>query len=210
MAMSRSGGATSLTTSPPIRTSPEVARSRPAAIRRTVVFPDPDGPTRTRNSPSATIRSRSSTASVPPGNALRRPRNSSSAISASVPSRDHVPVPQRALLRDPALGRIVDVDDAEPLRVAPFPLEVVEQRPDVVAANVDSLGPRLLDGRDVRTQERDAPTVSDGTVVEPVLEGGAVLGDQQREVAVVPLDPQQQLRERLRHDRPLHRRQLRV
>src|SRR5438874_2814075 len=210
MAMSRSGGATSLTTSPPSRTSPELARSRPAAIRRTVVFPDPDGPTRTRNSPSAMSRSRSSTATVPPGNALRRPQNSSSAISASVPSRDHVAIPERALLRDPALGRIVDVDDPEPLRVAPFPLEVVEQRPDVVAANVDSLGPRPLDGRDMRAQVRDATTVGDGAVGEPVLEGSAVLGDQQREVAVVSLDPQKQLRERLRHDRPLHRRQLRV
>src|SRR5437762_3415660 len=138
MAMSRSGGATSLTTSPPSRTSPELARSRPAAIRRTVVFPDPDGPTRTRNSPSAMSRSRSSTATV------------------------------------------------------------------------DSLGPRPLDGRDMRAQVRDATTVGDGTVGEPVLEGSAVLGDQQREVAIVSLDPQKQLRERLRHDRPLHRRQLRV
>src|SRR5215470_8566142 len=152
MAMSRSGGATSLTISPPIRTSPEDARSRPAAIRRTVVFPDPEGPTRTRNSPSATTRFRSSTATVPPGNALRRLWNSSSAISASVPSRDHVPVPERALLRDPPLGRIVDVDDPEPLLVAPLPLEVVEQRPHVVAAYVDSLSPRLLDGSDMRAE----------------------------------------------------------
>src|SRR3954449_5635165 len=210
MAMSRSGGATSLTISPPIRTSPALARSRPAAIRRTVVFPDPEGPTRTRNSPSATSRSRSSTATVPPANALRRPRNSSSAISAAVPSRDQVPIPERALLRDPSLGRIVDVDDPEPLRVAPFPFEVVEQRPDVVAADVYSLGPRLLDGCDVRTQVCDAATVRDGTVVEPVLEGSAVLRDQQREVAVVSLDPQKQLRERFRYDRPLHRRQLRL
>src|SRR3954470_9447215 len=164
MAMSRSGGATSLTPSPPIRTSPALARSRPAAIRRTVVFPDPEGPTRTRNSPSATSRSRSSTASVPPGNALRRPRNSSSAISASVPSRDHVPVPERALLRDPALGRIVDVDDPEPLRVAPLPLEVVEQRPDVVAAHVDSLSASTLHGCDVPAKIGDPARVVDMSI----------------------------------------------
>src|SRR5215813_2768398 len=210
MAMSRSGGATSLTTSPPIRTWPEVARSRPAAIRRTVVFPDPDGPTRTRNSPSATSRFSSSTATVPPGKALRRLRNSSSAISASVPSRDQIPVPERALLRDPPLGRIVDVDDPEPLVVAPLPLEVVEQRPDVVAANVDALGASLLDGRDVLAQVGDPALIVDRAVVEPVLEGCAVLGDQQREIAVVSLDAQKQLGEGLRHDRPIHRRHLRV
>src|SRR5262252_6053123 len=171
MAMSRSGGATSLTISPPIRTSPADARSRPAAIRRTVVFPDPDGPTRTTNSPSATTRFRSSTATVPPGNALRRLWNSSSAISASVPSRDHVPVPECALLRDPPLGRIVDVHDPEPLLVAPLPLEVVEQRPDVVATHVDALGPSLLDCCDVRAQVLDPALVVDRPVVEPIPEG---------------------------------------
>src|SRR5215831_6467429 len=147
--MSRSGGARSLTTSPPIKTSPAFATSRPAATRRTVVFPDPDGPTRTRNSPSGMTRFRSSIATAPPGNTLRRPRNSSSATSAPVPLRDQVAVPERAPLRDPALGRIVDVDDPEPLVVAPFPLEVVEQRPDVVAADVDALRPRALDRIDV-------------------------------------------------------------
>src|SRR4029450_2984544 len=184
MAMSRSGGATSFTTSPPIRTSPLVARSRPAAMRRTVVFPDPDGPTTTRNSPSATSRLRSSTATAPPSKTLRRSRNSSSATSAAVPSRDQVPVPECASFRDPALGRVVDVDDPEPLRVAPLPLEVVEERPDVVAANVDSLGPSLLDGGDVRTQVRDPAPVVDGAIVEPVLEGGTVLCDQQWQGAV--------------------------
>src|SRR5438477_7544900 len=177
MAMSRSGGATSLTISPPIRTSPEVARSSPAAMRRTVVLPDPDGPTRTRNSPSATSRFRSATATVPPANALRRSRNSSSATSASVPSRDQVPVPERALLRDPPLGRIVDVDDPEPLRIAPFPLEVVEQRPDVVAANVDAFRPRPLDSVDVRAEIVEPALVVDDAVVEPIGKGRAVLGD---------------------------------
>src|SRR4029079_18424583 len=203
--MSRSGGATSFTTSPPISTSPLVARWRPAAIRRTVVFPDPEGPTTTRNSPSATSRFRSSTATAPPSKTLRRSRNSSSATSAAVPSRDQVPVPERASFRDPALGLVVDVDDPEPLRVAPLPLEVVEERPDVVATDVDSLGPSLLDGGDVRTQVCDpaagvgpsewwAPgAVVAGPVGEPVLEGGTVLRDQQWQVSVVPLEAVEQL-----------------
>src|SRR5215471_12880891 len=176
MAISLSGGATSFTISPPIRTSPPDARSRPAAIRRTVVFPDPEGPTRTRNSPSATTRFRSSTATVPPANALRRVWNSSSAISASVPSRNHVPVPEGALLRDPPLGGIVDVDDPEPLRITPLPFEVVEQRPDVVPANVDSFLPRLLDRGDVRAEILEPAPVVHHAVVESVGEGRAVLG----------------------------------
>ena len=49
--MSRSLGGRSLTTCPSIRTSPEVIDSRPAIIRSAVVFPQPDGPTKTTNSP---------------------------------------------------------------------------------------------------------------------------------------------------------------
>src|SRR5437588_6658573 len=202
--MSRSAGATPLTSSPPSRTSPAVARSRPAATRRTVVLPDPDGPTRTRNSPSATRRSRFSTATVPSSNVLRRPRNSSSAISASIPCCDQIAIPERAPFRNAQLGRIVDVDDPEPLLVTRLPLEVVEQRPDEVAADIDSPAPRLLHRRHVRPQIVDAPLVLDHAVVEPVVEGGAVLGDQQREIAVVVLEPEQERRQRLGRDRPTH------
>jgi hypothetical protein len=44
MAMSRSFGGTSLTTSPPIRISPPVMSSRPAIMRSVVDLPQPDGP----------------------------------------------------------------------------------------------------------------------------------------------------------------------
>src|SRR5438094_4405293 len=56
MAMSRSFGETSLTSRSPIRISPEVASSSPATIRSAVVLPQPDGPTRTRNSLSRISR----------------------------------------------------------------------------------------------------------------------------------------------------------
>src|SRR5689334_17473470 len=62
MAMSRSLGGTSLTTRSPIRRVPEVISSRPAIIRRLVVFPQPEGPTSTMNSPSPISRLRSFTA----------------------------------------------------------------------------------------------------------------------------------------------------
>src|SRR5919204_591664 len=204
--MSRSIGGTSLTTLPPISTSPSVASSSPAVIRSTVVLPDPDGPTRTRNSPSSISRSRSSTATVPPSNTLRKPTNRMSAIDVSVRARgDQVPVPERASLRDPPLRREVDEDDSKALVVAVLPFEVVEERPDVVATHVDPFGARSLDRVDVPVQVRDAPLVVDAPVVEPVVERRAVLRDQQGDLSVVALQPQEELRQRRRIDRPAHR-----
>src|SRR5882724_3777325 len=64
MAMSRSIGGTSLTTVLSIRMSPEVMASRPAIMRRVVVLPQPDGPTKTTNSLSWICRSTSFTTCV--------------------------------------------------------------------------------------------------------------------------------------------------
>src|ERR1700727_1884640 len=62
MAMRRSRGVRSFTTLPPIRISPDVGCSSPAIIRKRVVFPEPEGPRKTRNSPSRVSRSTSLTA----------------------------------------------------------------------------------------------------------------------------------------------------
>src|SRR5678815_2073798 len=70
MAIFRARGGRSLTTRPPIRMSPEVWVSSPAIILSSVVLPHPDGPRRTRNSPSLIVRSTPSTA-VWPVNSLR-------------------------------------------------------------------------------------------------------------------------------------------
>src|SRR6266849_233752 len=53
MAMSRSFGCTLLTTRSPIEIVPEVLFSRPASFRNRVDLPQPEGPTRTTNSPSS-------------------------------------------------------------------------------------------------------------------------------------------------------------
>src|SRR6201987_2668833 len=53
MAMSRSLGWTLLTTRSPIEIVPEVMFSRPASMRSRVDLPQPEGPTRTTNSPSS-------------------------------------------------------------------------------------------------------------------------------------------------------------
>src|SRR6266571_8251929 len=62
MAICRALGGRSFTTCPPISTSPSVGRSSPAIIRSSVVFPDPEGPSSTRYSPSLVRRSMPSTA----------------------------------------------------------------------------------------------------------------------------------------------------
>src|SRR3569833_3329930 len=80
--MSRSLGALSLTRSPAMRSSPEVMSSRPAIMLRVVDFPQPDGPTRMMNSPSAISRATSCTAVVPSGYFLVTLSRTMSATSA--------------------------------------------------------------------------------------------------------------------------------
>src|SRR3954468_15064780 len=65
MARLRSLGALSLTFSPPMSRSPPVMSSRPTIMRSSVDFPQPEGPTRIMNSPSAMSRLTSLTAGKP-------------------------------------------------------------------------------------------------------------------------------------------------
>src|SRR3990172_7178144 len=65
MAIFLARGGRSFTTSPAISTSPEDGFSRPAIIRSKVVFPHPEGPSRTRNSPSLVERSTPPTPAPP-------------------------------------------------------------------------------------------------------------------------------------------------
>jgi hypothetical protein len=57
MARPRSAAGIAFTTSFPMAISPPVIGSSPAIIRRSVDLPQPEGPTKTQNSPSATSRS---------------------------------------------------------------------------------------------------------------------------------------------------------
>src|SRR6187399_3442482 len=65
--MSRSFGAFSFIRLPSIRNSPVEMSSRPATMFNVVDLPQPDGPTRMMNSPSAISMSTSDTASAPSG-----------------------------------------------------------------------------------------------------------------------------------------------
>src|SRR5262245_27669907 len=75
MAISRSFGGTSFTTRPPIEIVPALICSRPATTRSAVDLPQPDGPTRIRNSPSGTSRVSPSSATTGPGYTLVAPSN---------------------------------------------------------------------------------------------------------------------------------------
>ena len=71
MAMSRLRAATPFTTFPPISTTPLLIDSSPAIMRNNVDLPQPDGPTKTTNSPSSISRSTDLTAVIaPPPNVL--------------------------------------------------------------------------------------------------------------------------------------------
>src|SRR5688572_15762725 len=86
--MSRSFGARSFTTSPPIVSLPSVMSSRPAIILSAVDLPQPEGPTRIMNSPSAISRFRSLTASKPSSKRFETPSRTISATGCSSLSLD--------------------------------------------------------------------------------------------------------------------------
>src|SRR5580693_1311799 len=65
-----------------MESEPDVMSSKPANIRSAVVLPQPDGPTRTMNSPSATCSDSSSTARMSSPKILVTPSKVISAISA--------------------------------------------------------------------------------------------------------------------------------
>src|SRR5215204_6587912 len=66
-----------------MRTSPLVGGSSPPIIRSSVVLPHPEGPSSTRNSPSAEARSMPSTAATP-SKRLLRSRTSTTAMASRV------------------------------------------------------------------------------------------------------------------------------
>src|SRR5438093_1408154 len=99
--MSRSREGTWLTTRSPMRTTPREMSSRPATIRSAVVFPHPDGPTSTMNSPSSIPRSREFTAVVPSGYVLVTPSNVTPAKRGSPVDSGVLQLLRRAAQTDP-------------------------------------------------------------------------------------------------------------
>src|SRR6185503_20664352 len=77
------------------------------------------------------------------------------------------------------LGGIVDVNEPEPLGESERPLVVVEQRPRVVAAEIDALGESVVGSAQMLPVVFDAQRIVDAPVdgVRWIVERGAVLGD---------------------------------
>src|SRR3712207_7898660 len=73
--MSRSAGAPPVPSRPPMESRPAAGASSPATMCRVVLFPHPDGPTSTTNSPSSTSRSMPCTPTRPFSYTLRNPRS---------------------------------------------------------------------------------------------------------------------------------------
>src|SRR6476469_10232829 len=80
MATPRLPASTRVTSRSPSEIVPADDSSRPAIVRSRVVLPQPDGPRSAKNSPSATDRSRPSTARTPFGYTVDSPVSSMAAI----------------------------------------------------------------------------------------------------------------------------------
>src|ERR1019366_6612963 len=117
----------------------------------------------------------------------------------------HVGVPEGTALRDPALGAEIHEDDPEPLGVPLGPLEVVQERPDEVAAQVHPGTDGAPGGVQVAVQVADPLEVVDNALRgDVVMGGGAVLGDVQRQAGRLGAQPDQQLVQSLGIDQPAH------
>src|SRR5512140_495802 len=125
MAMSRSFGATSFTTRPPMSIVPSEISSRPAIIRRAVDLPQPDGPTSTMNSWSRMSRFKPSMTETSPYR-LATSLKTTSAMRGpprSAPGRQDRGAPGRKGDRDGALRKRDGKGAEEVLRRRAAPLD---------------------------------------------------------------------------------------
>ena len=118
---------------------------------------------------------------------------------------DHLPVPLRAVLQHALLRAVVDVHDAEALRVPLGPFEIVHERPDEVPPQVHTGRQGIMAGPEMPVEVLDALGVVHLAVRGRRLGvGGAVLGDHQRGARVVLVDPLEQVGQAGRLDQPVH------
>src|ERR1700674_1782217 len=106
--------------------------------------------------------------------------------------RDDLAIGEVALLRRTLLRREIDMHDAEAAFVALHPLEIVEEAPAEIAAQVGAVGARLQRGSDMAADVVGAERILDRVALHDLIEvaeTGAVLGDEDRRIAVVRLDP---------------------
>ena len=73
------------------------------------------------------------------------------------PRRDEIGIPPRGGFRICFSGGVVDINETEALRIAGSPFEIVEQRPNEIAADVDSAGPLSASLRCIGLQNKRPP-----------------------------------------------------
>src|SRR5262249_18486700 len=114
-----------------------------------------------------------------------------------------VRVPPSAVLDDPTLGHVVDVDETEALRVPLVPFIVVEERPREVATQVDARVHGTHTGRQVAAVVVEALAIVHCTrCVGTEVVCSAVFGDHQRAPTVFPLQAEEESEQRVRAHLP--------
>src|SRR6266511_913522 len=111
---------------------------------------------------------------------------------------NHIAIPECAALGCALLRVKIDVHHAPALAVPGRPLEIVQQRPCMIAPQVDPSLDRPMRGRDMGMEELYPLAIVNRVAVEDVVRGNAVLGDRERQIAIVLLDPHQEIIEPIR------------
>src|SRR4051794_2473525 len=170
---------------------PELGSSRPATIRSVVVLPQPDGPSRAKNEPRGTSRSRSRTAWKAPKClvSLRRARPSYDAGSAGAPASGAW-ASTTCDIRELSfvLGDLLFVERHERHRLREHVVVREDQRVvDEVGVDLLHLLARALDRTDV-VDPRGEPRGDVGlvVVVHPLLGVRLVLGAVRHQHVVAP------------------------
>jgi hypothetical protein len=96
----------------------------------------------------------------------------------------------------------VDVNEAETLRIARRPFEIVEQRPHKIATDVSSRRERLLQRIGIGLKIGDPPAVVDETCVVRFVVGGRSVLQYLNRQAEAAIYIQQGIAKGAGHDRP--------
>src|SRR2546425_2178231 len=135
---------TCVITSPPSSTSPVSGAANPATRRSSVVFPQPDGPSRVTRRLAGTAYEMSSMAVVPP-NRLVTPRSSTFNGQATLPQTPRsAPTPPRSRVWQPAYGTAAD--EAATVTAAQWhhPLPGVQRQRDTQQLHRNNVGHRCV------------------------------------------------------------------
>src|SRR5882757_5893092 len=118
-----------------------------------------------------------------------------------------IPIPQSTLLRRPHLRIIIDPHNTEALVIPIGPLKIIHQRPSEIPPHIRTPSNSSSHRPDVLSQIlRPIVILNETALISLVIERRTILGNHHRNTGIVPMQPNQQLSDPLRHDLPAHRR----